>query len=63
MYRELGIAIFFCACLNGTVRGQSLYDLLERDGFELVVKSTHYYCLMIGDSIGECEQVSRGVDH
>ncbi len=62
MYRELGITIFFCACLNETVRGQSLFDLLERDGFELVVKSMHCYRLMIGDLIGECEQVSRGVD-
>jgi len=59
----LGIVIFFCACLGETVKDQSLYGALERDDFELIVKSMHEYCLMIADSTEEYEQVSRGVDH
>jgi hypothetical protein len=49
--------------LGETVKDQSLYGSLERDGFELIVKSMHEYCLMIADSTEEYEQVSRGVDH
>jgi hypothetical protein len=49
--------------LGETVKDQSLYGSLERDGFDLVVKSMHEYYLMTADSIGECEQVSHGVDH
>jgi hypothetical protein len=49
--------------LNETARGQSLFGSLERDDFDLVVKSMQYYCLMIADSIGEREQVYHGVDH
>jgi hypothetical protein len=49
--------------LGETVKDQSLYGSLERDGFELIVKSMQYYCLMSADSTEEYEQVSRGVDH
>jgi hypothetical protein len=49
--------------LGETVKDQSLFGSLERDDFDLVVKSVHCYCLMIADSIEEYEQVSRGVDH
>jgi hypothetical protein len=49
--------------LGETVKDQSSYGSLERDGFELIVKSMHYYCLMNADSTGEYEQVSHVVDH
>jgi hypothetical protein len=49
--------------LGETVKDQSLFGSLERDDFDLVVKSVYYYCLMIADSIGEREQVFHGADH
>jgi hypothetical protein len=49
--------------LGETVKDQSLFGSLERDDFDLVVKSMHYYCLMIADSIGEREQAFHGVGH
>jgi hypothetical protein len=49
--------------LGETVKDQSLFGSLERDGFELIVKSMHEYCLKIADSTEEYEQLSRGVDH
>jgi hypothetical protein len=49
--------------LGETVKDQSLFGSLERDDFDLLVESMHYYCLMIADSIGEREQAFHGVGH